>query len=655
MWPSIPSFRPFGDTPCPAGSKCEIPYCIFSHVATVKPTAQPIRVLDSPPFEEHPSKRVKLGDETKKPVMPSNDSATRKSAVGSPTPGGILPTKQALNQPNVAIKTPTPASTEKLGLPKSVTRPISPPPKSAAPKPVTKAASKPDPPLTLYPRKLAKEPATFVKRWQLLKMMREAMGGLNEKVLKSAGPDLKALTLTSNQLNKLAMDEEEKIGLENRAVYDNIIKKRLVALKKMSLDGWVDERRAAINVEKKETEENSTPPEAKPVQTGLSENQEILVLHQMITPQDGLDNHGYVTRQHTESELDETRAALHMANSWEQCDRCHTRFQVFPDRREEDGALTTGGPCRHHWGRKAYPKRIKGHVEGPTTYGCCGRPIGSDPCSTAESHVFKVDDSKRLSTIMPFIETPPNDKVELNTAVCFDCEMGYTTMGMELLRITAISWPAHKSLLDILVRPLGQILDLNTRFSGVKPDQFFNAKPYDPEHPTTDPKDLRIVDSPYIARDLFLSHIAPDTPVAGHALENDLNNIRVIHPNIVDTVLLYPHPRGLPIRHGLRALADRYLNLKIQQAGAAGHDSFEDARATGELVRFKIAERWRKLKSEGWTFRDDGVYPPVPSGLPPPPPPPPIEHQAGEKRKIDEVEGGERVGEEGPPFAQYAV
>lgn len=258
-----------------------------------------------------------------------------------------------------------------------------------------------------------------------------------------------------------------------------------------------------------------------------------------------------------------------------------------------------------------------------------------------------------MSTIMPFIETPPNDKVAPDTAVCFDCEMGYTTLGLELLRITAVSWPTHKPILDILVRPLGHILDVNTRFSGVNTDQYFSAEAYDPDKPATNPKDLRIVESPYKARELFLSHVAPKTPVVGHALENDLNSIRLIHPTIVDTVFLYPHPRGLPIRNGLRNLAERYLNLKIQQAGAAGHDSFEDARATGELVRHKIAERWRKLKGEGWTFRDDGVFPPMPTEAPPPPLPVPLLlPAAGGKRKVDEVEDDDGGREDRPPFAK---
>lgn len=496
------------------------------------------------------------------------------------------------------------------------------------------------------PRKLVKEPALFTRRLALLKMLHGFMKPINDKIAKAVKPEIKALHLDMNQLNKLAVDEEERIATANPGVYENVLKLRLLKVKKMTPEEWVKERFEALAKEK------GLPPKKPPpkkVDTGLTPKEEVTFLSTLICPQDGLDKYGYVTALPTATELDEARSAQVSADFWEVCDRCSTRFQVFPERREEDGALTTGGQCTHHWGRKVYPKRSKNAGLEPTTYSCCHEPVGSPGCTTSETHVYKISDPKRLSLVMPFIETPENNAAPSDMAICFDCEMGYTTHGLELMRLTAIAWPSHKPLVDVLVRPIGHLLDVNTRFSGITVEQFLNAKPYDPADPKPRRNDIRIVESPYAARDLFFAHVSTSTPVLGHALENDLNTLRIIHPNIIDTVLLFPHKRGLPLRHGLRALAKEKLDIDIQQAGAAGHDSYEDAKTTGELIRFKVAEKWKQLKHDGWEFRDGGVFPPMPHGTPPPQalvapvmmPPAPmtaLEGNQAEKRKLADDE-----------------
>jgi DNA polymerase III epsilon subunit-like protein len=646
MFPSIPAFRPFGHVACPAGAQCELLNCIFSHEKA--PGDE----------EQREAKPMKLENEPMKQPVHREEAPGRTTQtvfVGSIGAKGNTPApnKETTNHKQVPTKTPVTETNGRHTLPLSATRPVS-PPKTAA-----KKLQKIDPPVVLRPAKLVKEPATFTRRAALLKVLRDWMGTLNEKVSQSSEAHIKALALSENQLNKLAVDEEEKYGLKNVAVYENVLSRRIGALKKMTLDDWVKERKSA------EEAQNGTKPASKPVktvETGMSAKAEVLFLSRILTPLGEQEAHGYVTIMPTEEEVTESRSALALADHWEVCDRCATRFQVFPDRREEDGALTTGGKCQHHWGRKAYGKKTKSQVAPETTWTCCSEPLGSPGCTTSDTHVFKISgsDKKRLSAIMPFIVTPENEAAEPYTAVCFDCEMGYTTYGLEMMRITAVSWPSHKPIFDVLVRPLGHILDLNTRFSGITPEKFFNAKQYDPKEKSVDPKDLRIVESPYAARDLLLSFISPTTPLVGHALENDLNVIRLIHPTTVDTVFLYPHKGGLPYRHALRYLAKQHLDKDIQQGGASGHDSYEDAWATGELVRLKVAEEWRKLKREGWTLENDEVYPPRPSEPPPPPlpippppppPPPPAEAVPGSKRKLgeDKDNGDTTGGTEEPP------
>jgi RNA exonuclease 1 len=656
MWPTIPAYRSFGNIACPSGGTCELPNCIFSHEAP-KP-----QIIHSPPTRditapEHESdiKRKKLNDGTKEPVA-------QVAPIESPKPifvGSLVPnvdthaTDKDVSRLNAAPQKPESTSKAINTLPKSATRPVTPPTVAAA------KAPKPDAPVALMPRKLAKEPLPFARRLTLLKALHTYMKPQNDRLARAVKPEIKALHLNPNQLNKLAVDEEEKLALDNPSVYENLLKQRLVRLKGMTPEIWVKERMEAVA---KERGDAPKKPQPKKVDTGLTPKEEITFLSVLTCPQDGLDNHGYVTKLPSDEEVKEAELAQTSAAFWEVCDRCATRFQVFPDRREEDGALTTGGPCKHHWGKRIFGKKVKGAAPEPTRLGCCNETVGSPGCISHETHVFKISDPKRLSLVMPFVETPENEKAPTHTAVCFDCEMGYTTRGLELMRLTVVAWPMHKPIIDVLVRPIGHILDVNTRFSGITADQFLNAKPYDPEKPTPVRKDLRIVESPYEARALFLSHISRNTPVLGHALENDLNTIRLIHPTIVDTVLLYPTRNGLPYRHGLRTLAKWHLDQDIQAGGAAGHDSYEDARTTGELVRFKIKEKWKSMKDDGWTIKDDGVFPPMPPGTPPSnalqaPAAPSmmpvaatvtLEAQALEKRKMQMSEHGDE--DEEPPL-----
>lgn len=650
MWPCVPAFRTFATVPCPSAGKCELPNCIFKHDVPAPQIVQSVFTTSPEQNEARPeTKRLKLNDsisESAEPAIPTH-TADKPVFVGSIVPKEQSRVKKHTDPPTSTSAAPSSVNKGANTLPTSATRAITPPQMAAT----AGTAPKSDTPVALLPRKLVKEPVPFTKRLTFLKALHGYMKPLNDKIAKAVKPEIKALNLSPNQLNKLAVDEEEKLAKDNPSVYENLLKQRLVRLKNLTPEAWVKERREAAAKERGDAPKKPAP---KKVDTGLAPKEEISFLSLLTCPQDGLHHHGYVTSLPTEQELDEARLAQESSGCWEECDRCSTRFQVFPERRAEDGALTTGGQCRHHWGKRIFPKRSKNAAPEPTRLSCCNEPVGSPGCVTHDTHVFKISNPKRLSLVMPFAETPENDKAPPDSAVCFDCEMGYTTNGLEMMRLTVVSWPYHKPIIDVLVRPLGHLLDVNTRFSGITAEQFLNAKPYDPDNPTPIRKDLRIVESPYAARDLFLTHITRTTPVLGHALENDLNTIRLVHPTIIDTVLLYPTRQGLPYRHGLRALAKMHLGEDIQQGGAAGHDSYEDARTTGELVRFKIKEKWPKLKSDGWSITDEGVFPPLPTGPPPqmasaPPPPSmvPIASEAvlkgkpAEKRKIDDVEPGE--------------
>jgi RNA exonuclease 1 len=85
----------------------------------------------------------------------------------------------------------------------------------------------------------------------------------------------------------------------------------------------------------------------------------------------------------------------------------------------------------------------------------------------------------------------------------------------------------------------------------------------------------------------FLQLVYKETILVGHSLENDLLALKICHDLVIDTAVLYKHPRGRSYKTALRVLARRFLCKEIQDSGN-GHDSIEDARATMELALLKI-------------------------------------------------------------------
>ena len=69
--------------------------------------------------------------------------------------------------------------------------------------------------------------------------------------------------------------------------------------------------------------------------------------------------------------------------------------------------------------------------------------------------------------------------------------------------------------------------------------------------------------------------------VCGHDLANDLKLLKITHSAFIDTVALFPHVFGLPLKNKLKDLARNYLNRIIQWSF---HDPQEDAVAVLDLI-----------------------------------------------------------------------
>ncbi|KAI0885562.1 uncharacterized protein GGS22DRAFT_187847 [Annulohypoxylon maeteangense] len=475
------------------------------------------------------------------------------------------------------------------------------------------SAKKPE---TLNPRLLKKSPAQHGTRLKLVGALHEQYARLNSELKKGAKDKTsRQLLLSDQELIIKTLDDEEEVAIKRFQIYANAIRNKIMAYKRMTVAEWKEERTSAT----KTSDEQTAPDLPKPIDTGLTRAQEVDFVPRLVWPFDGLQKHGYVSKIPLAEDIEKARASVTASGNVEVCDRCTRRFQVFPGRRD-DGALASNGTCTYHPGKVYFTERGPGKLsQAQKKYRCCHQNVDDDSggCATASTHVFKTTDINRLASILNFCETPHNPTAPKDRAVCFDCEMGYTVYGLELIRVTALSWPNYEILADILVQPYGEVLDLNTRYSGVTPEAMASAERWVPgeDHrptPSSEAKPkLKIASDPKAARDLLFSLISTDTPLIGHGLENDLNAIRIIHPTCIDTILLFPHKRGLPHRNSLKMLMETLLNKKIQQEAdestPEGHDSAEDAKAAGELVRLKVRDEWKNLQLKGWIIRDGEI------------------------------------------------
>lgn len=256
-----------------------------------------------------------------------------------------------------------------------------------------------------------------------------------------------------------------------------------------------------------------------------------------------------------------TEEKLPKDSSCRVCCRCGTEYLVSPS-----GRCVREEECYYHWGRLRR-NRVAGGWE--TQYMCCSAAIGSTGCQVAKQHVQDGRKENLEGFMKTFDKELPEDAHPGIYAL--DCEMSYTTFGLELTRVTVVDTDMQV-VYDTFVKPDNEIVDYNTRFSGVT--------------------EADLADTSISLRDVqavLLSMFNADTILIGHSLESDLLALKVIHSTVVDTSVLFPHRLGLPYKRSLRNLMADYLRQIIQD-NVDGHSSSEDASACMHLVIWKIRE-----------------------------------------------------------------
>ncbi|CAO2583035.1 RNA exonuclease 5, partial [Lemmus lemmus] len=156
-----------------------------------------------------------------------------------------------------------------------------------------------------------------------------------------------------------------------------------------------------------------------------------------------------------------------------------------------------------------------------------------------------------------------------------NCEMCLTSNGKELTHISLVAEGGH-CIVDELVKPDFKILDSFSSFSGIT-KKILNPVP-------TKLKDVQT---------LLRQLLPPDAVLVGHSLNLDLRILKMIHPYVIDTSLLYIGKQRR--RFKLRFLAKVILGKDIQCPDKLDHDPIEDARTTLELVRYFLKYGPKKI------------------------------------------------------------
>ncbi|XP_017761485.1 PREDICTED: uncharacterized protein LOC108551736 isoform X2 [Eufriesea mexicana] len=245
------------------------------------------------------------------------------------------------------------------------------------------------------------------------------------------------------------------------------------------------------------------------------------------------------------------------------CARCYKSFYM----NREDGEYLYEERCVYHWG-----KLRSGLVDGAhgDTWECCRGREPARGCTTARMHVW--------TGLAPGFNGPFDGYVHTRLArtvpkdgnygvYALDCEMCFTRRGLELAKVTVVGMDG-KVVYDTLVMPDAEVIDYNTRFSGITAKDLSKAS-----------KSLRDVQ-----KDLT-SFVHAETILIGHGLENDLRALRLLHTTVIDTCVAFPHFLGYPFRSSLKTLARTVLRREIQ---VTEHDSVEDARIAVDLMLRKL-------------------------------------------------------------------
>lgn len=153
-----------------------------------------------------------------------------------------------------------------------------------------------------------------------------------------------------------------------------------------------------------------------------------------------------------------------------------------------------------------------------------------------------------------------------------DCEMCRTKSAMnELARVSIVN-ENYESIYETLVRPDNEITNYLTPWSGITKEMMENVT-----------KTLKEVQNE------VCELLPPDAILVGQSLNCDLNAMKLMHPYVIDTSVIFNLTGDRNRKSKLQLLAKKFLGEEIQ-ADRQGHSSIEDSTACLKLTKLKLSQ-----------------------------------------------------------------